>query len=109
MDTAVVIVGANRNPGTCLALSQMLSVATASPCASLAWAVQPACTLTQTALVHALYNVLLPTQVEVLLSDIDNWQFDSFKLADAANNRPLSLLTFHLLHRMQLTRKVSGQ
>jgi hypothetical protein len=46
--------------------------------------------------------------VEVLLGDINNWQFDSFKLADAANGRPLSLLTFHLLQRMQLTKRVSN-
>lgn len=48
----------------------------------------------------------LPTEVESVLSQIGEWQFDSFKLSAAANGRPLSLLGFYLISRSELISKV---
>eukprot|EP00877_Chromochloris_zofingiensis_P005018 jgi/Chrzof1/14517/Cz09g05220.t1 len=47
----------------------------------------------------------LPTEIEVLLSHVGEWQFDSFKLSSAANGRPLSLLGFYLISRSELIQK----
>eukprot|EP00877_Chromochloris_zofingiensis_P004947 jgi/Chrzof1/14453/Cz09g03150.t1 len=47
----------------------------------------------------------LPTEVESVLSQIGEWQFDSFKLSAAANGRPLSLLGFYLISRSELISK----
>eukprot|EP00775_Hariotina_reticulata_P014118 gene14118-14247_t len=41
-------------------------------------------------------------ELEAVLSKADDWQFDTFKLAAASDNRPLSVLAFYLLKRSGL-------
>jgi hypothetical protein len=53
------------------------------------------------------YNWLL--QLEALLAQVDDWQFDSFKLAAASGNRPLSVLAFFLFKRSSLVKRVRQQ
>ena len=38
-------------------------------------------------------------QVLSVLSKVDDWQFDAFKLSEVSNNRPLSMLSFVLFKR----------
>lgn len=45
-------------------------------------------------------------QLEALLARVENWQFDSFKLAAVSGNRPLSVLAFFLLKRSNLVKRV---
>jgi hypothetical protein len=42
---------------------------------------------------------MLCLQMEEVLSKVDDWQFDAFRLGEVSNGRPLSLLGFALLKR----------
>ena len=41
-------------------------------------------------------------QVEDILSQVDEWTFDSFKLSEATQGRPLSTLAFFLFKRYDI-------
>ena len=43
------------------------------------------------------------TQLELALSKVDDWQFDSFELERATNGRPLSVLAFALIKNAGLS------
>ncbi|WIA11311.1 hypothetical protein OEZ85_011434 [Tetradesmus obliquus] len=50
--------------------------------------------------------VTSPTlELEALLARVEDWQFDSFKLAAVSGNRPLSVLAFFLLKRSNLVKR----
>jgi hypothetical protein len=53
--------------------------------------------------------LLLLLQLDAVLARVDEWQFDAFKLAAAADNRPLSVLAFYLLKRSGLVARVSAE
>jgi hypothetical protein len=53
--------------------------------------------------------LLLFCQLEALLARVDDWQFDSFRLAAVSGNRPLSVLAFFLLKRSNLVKRVRLQ
>lgn len=49
-------------------------------------------------------------QLEAVLARATDWQFDSFELAAASGNRPLSVLAFYLIKReTNLVKKVHRQ
>jgi cAMP-specific phosphodiesterase 4/calcium/calmodulin-dependent 3',5'-cyclic nucleotide phosphodiesterase len=43
-------------------------------------------------------------QVLAVLRKIDSWQFDSFELDEVSGGRPLSTLTFAIMHKLSLMR-----
>jgi hypothetical protein len=44
-----------------------------------------------------------PLQVTTMLSEVDSWQFDAFKLMDVTGGRPLSVLAYHLFKRYDVS------
>jgi hypothetical protein len=55
-----------------------------------------------------LLHISALAQLEAQLARVDDWQFDSFALAEASEGRPLSTLAFFLMQRNGLTRRVSS-
>ncbi len=47
----------------------------------------------------------MPHQVMDVLSKVDDWQFDAFKLNEVSGGRPLSLLSYALLKRCEVADK----
>lgn len=47
----------------------------------------------------------MPDEVSQILSKVDEWQFDAFRLADASGGRPLSTLSYYLFRRFDLIDK----
>lgn len=53
-----------------------------------------------------LVQPLTPAQLSEVLQEVDNWQFDMFKLEQASNGHCLSLLAYHLFKRMDMIRQL---
>ena len=46
-----------------------------------------------------------PAQLNAVLSHVDDWQFDAFKLSECSHGRPLSMLSFVLFKRLEVISK----
>ena len=53
--------------------------------------------------------VICYLQVLAVLAKIDNWQFDCFELSEVSGGRPLSTLTFAIMHKMGLVPGLPGR